>query len=147
MKLIRTLLIILVACAPATSPAADSIEQQMSALLTDWGNALIKRDMVFLEKVLAAEFKGVDELGAIFTREQYLTTMKSEDQVVKSFEFSELGARDYGEYAVLTVKHSGEASYKGKVEAGTYRTTLVFARREGRWQCVASHASVVAKQP
>ncbi|HET7811916.1 MAG TPA: nuclear transport factor 2 family protein [Steroidobacteraceae bacterium] len=146
MKVFRALLIILVACTPAFSPAADSTEQQLSRLLADWGDALVKQDREFLAKVLAAEFQGVDELGAVFTRDQYLATMTSGDQVVKSVKIVDDSVRGYGKYAVLTTLYTIEAVYKGKEESGTYRSTLVFAKRDGRWQCVAGHTSVVAPQ-
>src|SRR5262245_22556890 len=108
MKLIRHLLIILLACTPVTSPAADSTEQQLSKLVTDWGDALIKRDKTFLERVLAAEFRGVDEMGAVFTRDQYLASATSEDQVVKSVKILDVSSRGYGHFAVLTTLYTVE---------------------------------------
>jgi hypothetical protein len=147
MKLIRTLLIVLVACAPATAPAADSTEQQLSALIADWANALIKRDVAFLENVLAPEFQGIDESGSTFTRADYITRMSSADLVVKAVKVSDLKTRDYGGVTLLTLVVGGQATYKGKDDNGVSHSTLVFVKRDGRWQCVASHASAVASQP
>lgn len=144
MKLIRTLLIVLVACAPAIAPAADSTEQQLSALITDWANALVKRDVAFLENVLAQEFQGIDESGGTFTRTDYITRITSEDLVVKTVKVSGLKTREYGDVTLLTLVVGGQATYKGKDDNGSSHSTLVFVKRDGRWQCVASHASAIA---
>jgi len=153
MTLARTLLIILVACAPAAAPAAapadapapDSVDRQMSSLIADWIDAVKKHDVEFAKNVLAAEYTGIDARGGIHIRDGYLNWIRTAKYEVKSMTASELKARDYGKVVVLSLILDVQGTTEGKDDSGVERNTLVFVKRDGRWQCVASHASPFVK--
>ena len=147
MTLSRTLLIVLVACAPSAAPAADSIERQMSSLIADWIDAVKKHDVEFARQVLAAEYTGIDSQGGIHIRDGYIDWIKTAKYEVKSMTASELKARDYGKVVVLSLILDAQGTTEGKEDSSLERNTLVFVNREGRWQCVASHASKMDKKP
>jgi ketosteroid isomerase-like protein len=51
--------------------------------------------------------------------------------------------RQYGETAVATGRTEAKGSYRGLSASVVLRFTDVFVRRDGRWQAVASHASLL----
>ena len=59
------------------------------------------------------------------------------------------GYVEQGPYTIngnLTTWDSMKAEFKGKDISGQYRWTDTFIKRNGRWQCVATHASNVAQK-
>jgi hypothetical protein len=54
-------------------------------------------------------------------------------------------ARIFGHTAVLTGVDTAKWTYKGRVIEGYYRTILVYAERNGRWQLVAIQACPIGQ--
>jgi len=44
-----------------------------------------------------------------------------------------------GETGIVHGSWSEKSTLNGKDTSGTYRYTDIFAKRDGRWQCVTSH--------
>ena len=121
-------------------PASDD-ERELTQLVKDLNAALVKADIAFLERVLAQDYVHYRPHGDVENRAQYLENRKARRVEFESLVADEIRARVYGDTAVVT----GRSTAKGKDQQGAFdnqrRFTLVFLRRDGRWQLVHSHAT------
>jgi hypothetical protein len=62
---------------------------------------------------------------------------------IDNLEIDDVKARVFGHSAVVTGRTHGVGEFEGFAYDVVIRFTDTFVRREGRWQAVASHASLV----
>ncbi|MGA2363064.1 MAG: nuclear transport factor 2 family protein [Candidatus Aminicenantales bacterium] len=119
-------------------------EQEIIKLEQQWGDALVKRDVVFLDRILAEDYMFTSPEGEVLTKAQMLAMLKSGEDVVSSAVNHDLKVRVYGDAAVVTGYSTYKETVKGKDISGQYRWTDTWIKKAGRWQCVADHASKLA---
>jgi hypothetical protein len=147
-KLIVAMVLVMVASclifgqakAPQKSTAA---EQELMKLEKDWGDAAIKRDLSYFERNLADEYTGTDFEATIWTKASSIAALKSGEDVVTSAVVDDMKVRIYADTAVITGRSTVKEQLKGKDITGQYRWTDTWIKRDGRWQCVASHSSKI----
>jgi ketosteroid isomerase-like protein len=120
---------------------ADQIFQKQES---DWATAVKQRDVEKLSRFEAEEFEFTGPAGQIWTKASQLETIRAGDLEIDSFEVSELKARLYGDTAVVRFRIVWNGRFRGADLGGPQRVTDVFVKRDGRWQCVASHATRIA---
>jgi ketosteroid isomerase-like protein len=140
-----TIALLLALVAPCLSPA-QSAEEALKKLETDWGNALVKKDFTTLEKVASSDWTWIDPEGTVWSKTQSLAVLKSGEDVVSSFVLSDMTVRVYGNAAVVTGVTTSKETLKGKDVSGTYRFTDTWVKRGASWQCVATHSSKVTRR-
>jgi RNA polymerase sigma factor (sigma-70 family) len=110
---------------------------ELDVLMLDraWVDAIPRRDVAMVNRILADDFEGIDTTGKPFTKATYLPDLRDGAFGVQPIELDEIKTRLFGETAVVTsrIKIAGHPT-RG-------RMTNVYVKRQGRWQCVASHAS------
>lgn len=121
-------------------------EQELLKLVQDWMNAEVKADMAFIDRILAEDWVVTDPVGAVWTKAQFLAGRKSGEGVVISFVLDDMKARVYGDAAVVTGRMTTKQTFKGKDISGQYQCTDMFIKKAGRWQCVATHISMIAQK-
>jgi ketosteroid isomerase-like protein len=52
----------------------------------------------------------------------------------------------HGDTVIVTFQSTDKGTYKGKDISGTTRWTDVFVRKDGKWQLVATHGSMMHKK-
>ena len=124
---------------------AQSVEEQLKKLEVVWGDAGIKKDFAALDRVLADDYASIDEEGIVQTKAQGIAALKSGEDVNTSQVLSGMNVRVYGDAAVVTGKGVYKATHKGQPIGGTVMFTDVWVKHGGSWQCVAEHASKLAK--
>jgi len=90
-------------------------------------------------KIIEAEdftFTGPD--GAIVNKAQDLATIESGDLVYESINLSDVNVRVFGDAGVVTGKADVKGHYRDFDISGGYRYTVMFVKRAGHWQAVAS---------
>lgn len=130
----------------AAEPKVGSVEQELIKLENGWNDATVKRDMAFLEKILAEDITDTDSEGTVWTKAQDLQNVKSGDFVLTSAVADSLKVRVYGGAAVVTGRNTIQGKFKGKDISGPYQFTDTWAKRAGRWQCVATHGSKIVQK-
>ena len=120
---------------------ADQIFQKQES---EWATAVKERDVEKLSRLEAEEFEFTGPTGQIWTKASQLETIKAGDLEIDSFEVSELKARVYGDTAVVRLRIFWNGRFRGADLGGPQRVTDVWVKRDGRWQCVASHATRLA---
>jgi ketosteroid isomerase-like protein len=128
----------------APKPKSGSAEQELLKLEQEWGDALVKPDLAFLDRILGEDYMFTSPEGEVLTKAQMLAELKSGEDVVSSVVNFDMKVRVYGNAAVVTGHSTDKETVKGKDISGEYRWTDTWIRKGGRWQCVADHASRVA---
>ena len=114
------------------------IEQQLA-------KAWVERDRAAVDAILASDWSVTDASGQVLTKEQVIQeTFASTDRKIDSMAVDDVQVRVFGDVAVATGRTRASGSYRGTSSSVVLRFTDVFVRREGRWQAVASHGSLVA---
>jgi len=133
-----------VAAQTTFKPRGGSVEQELIKLEKEWGDALVKCDVAFLDRILAEDYMFTSPLGEVLTKAQTLAELKSGEDVVSSVVNHDMKVRVYGDAAVVTGHSTYKEMVQGKDISGEYRWTDTWIKKGSRWQCVADHASSVA---
>jgi ketosteroid isomerase-like protein len=130
--------------ASATKPAAkpSKLELEILRLGQDWDNAMIRRDLAALQRLMADDYIGIDESGKATTRDEELASAKAGEFVLISVVQDEpVKVRVYGDTAVATALETVNQQFRGHSAGGQYRSTTVWVKRKGHWQVVSWHGS------
>jgi ketosteroid isomerase-like protein len=114
-----------------------------------WKDAVVKRDAAALQRLYADEYLSTDQEGLLWTKAQDIAidTDKAAPSRVTSYKLDDLKVRVYGDVAVVTGRNTSKGTLFGKAASTKSRFTDVFVKRDGRWQCVANHATSVIAEP
>ena len=118
----------------ASSPAP---EDEVRALETARGQALLKADTTALSRMTADEFVEISRLGLLRTKADNVREIGSGALKLKTVNYADLTVRIYGDVAILHGVADNTGTYKGFAFGGKLRYTRVFVRRDHRWQAVA----------
>jgi len=108
-----------------------------------WDAALRSRDVAFINGVLADEFLATRAEGVRADKAKELMDAEEFDQQIDSSTLDEFVVKVYHDTAVVWFTQHLVGPKKGQPVTVTFRYTDVWVQRDGRWQCVASHASKV----
>ncbi len=136
--------IILLSSLAAAAPCPTGQAKDGNTLIQieqTWAHSLERRDAAALGCILADEFEDAGPDGQLTNRAVTLT--KAAEHAAVHHELSELRAHingDFGYIRGLATTVSAQGEIVAKV-----RFTDVYAYRDGRWQCVAGHESMLTK--
>jgi ketosteroid isomerase-like protein len=123
-----------------------SDQQNLVQLERDWNTAFYRKDVSFIESVLADEFVATYDDGSRGDKAKELALAAAFDQQVDSATQDEFSVKVYGDTAVVWFSLHLVGPSKGQRLELAFRYTDVFVWRAGRWQCVATHSTKVAAQ-
>ena len=129
-----------------TKVASASVEQELIKLENGWSEAMVKKDLAFLDRILANEFTETDAEGTVWTKAQELAVLTSGEFKCTSAVADDMQVRVYGDTAVATGRNTNKAQLKGKDISGQHRWTDTWIKRDGRWQCVATQATRIVEK-
>ncbi len=129
--------------AKKSAPKQSKVETELMRLERDIGEANIKRDKAFFERIEADEFIFTDSGGGLTTKAEDVASL---DKPVGEFKLvsylvDEMKVFDYGKTAVVTGRTTTVSRGKDRDITSRSRFTDVFVKRDGRWQLVAGHSS------
>jgi ketosteroid isomerase-like protein len=129
---------------PNASPQKTQVEQEIMQVVREWQGALKRRDREALLRVEAEEFMyTVGEKDRFGNREDALKDLA--ELTVKSISSEAVSTRIYGDVAVVAFSGNIDSIFRGKDFSGDFLETTVWVKRNGRWQVVAAHLSLVRK--
>jgi len=135
--------------APAAEPtaAAASVEAELRQTIRDYDEALRRADVAGVEKFWASEYTFVNPRGERVTRADRLANLRAGrtafDSIAHGPQEEEILTYGDGEVAVYTTLLTLGGRYGGQGERGQFRALVVWVRRDGRWQQVASQLTPV----
>lgn len=150
----KTLLVLVAALAlapPASSQTTnDTVAPQLMQMERDWCRALTTKDPSILEPILADDYTSVNSRGVVSTKASELADAKAGASGFATCVHDNMKVRVFGDAAVITGHNVTSGIFRGVAfkDRGSYWTDT-YVRRNGRWQCVASHSSpaVAPAQP
>lgn len=122
---------------PSAAASEQIAEREVRELESGIGQAVVSRDMAFVERVWAEEFVYTGVRGEIKGKADILAELQAGDLHFDVLQFDDVRVRVFGEAAVAT----GRAMTKGRSNQGEirgeFRYTRVYVKRRGAWQLVA----------
>lgn len=139
-----TVSLLLVAVASASAAAAQPVESDQQALIRlerDWNEAFYKKDVAFIESVLAPEFTATYDDGSRGDKAKELALTKEFNQQVESAVQEDFTVKIFGNTAIVffTLKLVGIKQGQPSELALSY--TDVWVLRDGRWLCVSTQST------
>ena len=128
----------------AQNKPVRSDQQVLIQLERDWDAASRRKDIPFIERILAAEFIGTYVDGSRGDRAKELALVKEFNQQVDSSLQDDFTVKVYGDTAVVWFTLHLVGPSQGRRTEVTYRYVDVFVWRDDRWQCVTSQSTRVA---
>jgi ketosteroid isomerase-like protein len=129
---------------PAAADTRPETFKDIAAIEQAWGDAFLKGDRAYLEKIIAPEFvlMRAENGETLFTpRSEWFATL--DRFTFHVFEVKTVGVVAAGDTAVATVTGRWKVGMKGR--EGTREEAFVlsdtFVRRAGAWQVVYRHSS------
>jgi len=120
-------------------------EQEILKLFEDGDRALIRADVAELERIYADDYGQYDESGKHSTRPDVIANLTSGKIRFLSMTSAGRSVRLFGDFAVVhgseedVVEHAGQRSHL------RYTYMDLVAKRDGRWQIVASQLAKSCK--
>lgn len=124
--------------APA-QPTHIEIEQQLRQMNDEWVKALVRRDAVTLDRIMADDFVFTYPLEGD-DKTQFINDVVSGALNVQHLNRENVSVRIWGNTAVLTGLDSVKWSYQGRDFTGKYKILHVYANRDNEWRLVAVQA-------
>lgn len=120
-----------------------SDQQILVELEQRWNIAFDRKDLKFIENVLADEFMVTYADGSRADRTKELALAAEFNQQIDSRTLDEFAVKVYGDTAVVWFTQHLIGPSQGRPLALTFRYVDMFVMRAGRWQCVASQSTKV----
>jgi ketosteroid isomerase-like protein len=127
---------------PQAEPARSD-QQNLIQLERDWDAAFHRKDVRFVESVLADEFVVTYEDGSRGDKAKELALAAEFNQQIDSSTLDEFIVKVYGDTAVVWFTQHLVGPSQGRRLELTFRYVDVFVFRAARWQCVASQSTKV----
>jgi Domain of unknown function (DUF4440) len=123
----------------------DSQATKLIVLERLWNEAQVNRDERALEGMIADSFVNTEWDGEVSERGKFLADIKDPKFKPDLVAIQDLKVNLYQNAAVVTGVYHTKGSYSGKPydHVGRFTDTWIF--QEGKWECVASHTSLVKK--
>jgi len=112
-----------------------------------WEASIMAHDPSVAQAYLGNDFRGVSSKGKIMNKSSLLSEIKKDTDTYTSAKNGNVDVRVFGgHFAVVT----GTSTEVGKAKDGkafkrSYRWTDAWVDRNGKWECVASQAMLLAK--
>ncbi len=142
-----TRICLLVLFLPLFAIAQQSTESgdksMLLALESAWNQAEIHHDTNSAAALMADTFISVDHHGALSNKAQYLAGIKDPSFTPQEISNSETNVYVYGDTAIVSSAYRTKGTDSGKPFQHHGRFTDAWIRRNGKWQCVADHETLI----
>lgn len=130
----------------ATTEQTSTQEQEVKQFLGEFGAALKSIDIEKLDKLWAPEFTTVNPAGIVLPKARRMEFLKAPGTKFDYFNIDEVSIRIYDNTAIVTSRTALKAVFLGNPTEETYRATAVLVKRNGQWQMVYQHFTIIPKQ-
>lgn len=122
-------------------PQVASDQQVLIALERGWNEAFYRKDVAFIENILADEFIATYDDGSRGDKAKELALAAEFNQQVESAIQDEFTVKVYRDTAVVWFTLHVVGIKQGQRAELTLRYTDVWVMRDGRWQCVSTQST------
>jgi ketosteroid isomerase-like protein len=129
----------------AMSASDSAVKALLLKMEREWDDAAVAKNASVLERILADDWTYWDTQSHFKTKAQGIAEIKGSSEECEPVVLDDLAVRIYGNAAVVTGREAGRCRdlKAGSAQSFHQRFTDVFIKRNGRWQCVATHESPI----
>lgn len=127
---------------PSPTPVETPEAVEISRLEAIWNEAHIRGDADALDRLCSEDLAVTVPGMAVMTKAESIGVLRSGRMKFVQYRTSDTRIRVAAGTAVVTGRLERTRSIGGRSVEDDWRFTKVYARRDGRWQVVAFHASV-----
>jgi ketosteroid isomerase-like protein len=121
-----------------------SDQQILIELEQGWNAAFYRKDVRFIENILADEFIATYDDGSRGDKAKELALAAEFNQQIDSSTLDDFTVKVYGDTAVVWFSLHLVGPSQGRRLEMSYRYVDVFVWRAGRWQCVTTQSTKIA---
>jgi ketosteroid isomerase-like protein len=129
---------------PSSAAGATAANPEILAVESLWSEAILRNDVRRMSALLAEDWVLFDSDGGALSRDRFLGVIASGDLVHDGMKLDSPAIRIYGNTAVVSGIASSSGKYRGQPFSLRERSTDVFIKRHGRWQCVLTQLTRVS---
>lgn len=123
----------------------DPRESKLLVLERMWNEAQVNRDAAALDALVSMRFVNTEWDGELSNKQEFLADIRDPRFKPTALNIQEVKMNFFGDTAVVTGIYHAQGSYQGKAYDHAGRFTDTWVMESGRWQCVASHTSLIKK--
>lgn len=116
------------------SPRENKDAEKIRELVRQWDNALVRKDTVFIDSILADDFTYISSSGQIQSKSQLLSSVQSADLTIESSSSNIFRLSIYGDTAVVIAEGVAKGHYKSDPFNERYRFTDFWVRKDASWK-------------
>jgi ketosteroid isomerase-like protein len=133
---------------PARSMARGSMAAELKSVEERWEGAFMSHDAKVVEEILADNYVLTNDKGKVLNRRGALKEFKKNTDTLEKATNSDVVVHPINHDAAVVTGMSHEVGKEkgGKSFDRTYRWTDTYVNRNGKWQCVASHVTLVGQK-
>jgi ketosteroid isomerase-like protein len=125
---------------------AASPQEDVAAAVRDYRQALLKKDVVALEKIWSDDYTFINGHGAVLTKADRIAEIKSGHSSLDSIKHEdEPVIRVHGDTALIFSHVTLVGKYSGREVSGEFRSLHVWISDNGRWRLVTNQLTPIAK--
>jgi ketosteroid isomerase-like protein len=124
-----------------TQQRLSQAEQEVRKLEREWLDAYEQHDAAAMDRIVADDFKLTQSGGGVQTKADILAALKSPRAAGRAepkFSTADVESRVEGDTVILTGRFIQQMERDGQTRTMEARYTDTYAKRQGRWQVVAS---------
>ncbi|MGO9083983.1 MAG: nuclear transport factor 2 family protein [Candidatus Sulfotelmatobacter sp.] len=123
----------------------DPRESKLLILERMWNEAQVNRDSSALDALVSSRFVNTEWDGEVSDKQRFLADIRDPRYKPSLATVQDMKTNFFGDTAVITGTYHTQGTYQGKPydHVGRFTDTWVFDA--GKWQCVASHTSLLKK--
>jgi ketosteroid isomerase-like protein len=124
---------------------ADPRESKLLVLERLWNEAQVNRDSAALDALVSSRFINTEWDGELSDKQKFLADIKDPHFKPSLANIQDVKMNFFGDTAVVTGIYHTQGTYQGKPYDHVGRFTDTWVLDLGKWQCVASHTSLLKK--
>jgi ketosteroid isomerase-like protein len=124
---------------------ADPRESKLMILERLWNEAQVNRDAAAIDQLISSRFVDTEYDGEVSDKQKFLADIKDPLFKPTTATIADVKMNFFGDTAVIIGTYHTAGTYQGKPYDHVGRFTDTWILDMGRWQCVASHTSLLKK--
>lgn len=137
------------AAAPSATASIDvsaNAEKEVEAVRQEYDKAYVSQDVAVFDRLASDDYTLTQPDGKVSTKAEVIAWSKAGDVKVEKGQSDKVKIRLYGNTALVTGQWTEKSTTKGKPFAGTVQYTTVYIKKNGKWQIVSDHGTLIASQ-
>ena len=123
----------------------NHVEQELRSLESQWQEALTRRDLAILDRLMADDYALTTVSGGVVNKARVLAEVKSANATA-DVRNTDVAVRVYGEVAIVTGLALISGKFNDKDVSTRSRYIKVYVKRQRQWRVVAAQATLIAQQ-